>query len=410
MFIWYRNSILASLVSLMGCAGVVAGISELMKDPSLREMSVPEIIGFMAAGVLFAILGKVISSNKEKKKQAAAANACYTQPVPTRSVQQTPVSTPAPEKPVGRSIGLAKACWLLATVCSLFGFYLYRTWMRGAGRMAGFDRLAVLLFLTGMVCLLLVFASSASKKKRSASALYVPGFLGLMAIHAEDAVRCYRAYGFGGYIANDGSTYYALISVPLLRIAAFLLMLVFALIAMKNTRERNGGVVRVLWFVPFVMLAFAFAKATTDSYLFDLISSTLFAKGVRLTMRPEYMDMLTQIFIMLGVLVTGFFFRSCCQDVQAVSQPMVDTAPMNHQPVSQQPAYVRSEPQAAYAPPVQEEPRYAAYTPEPAARPAAARPSQQEVEKKLQAYKDLLDCGILTQEEYDQQVYELTHQ
>lgn len=421
MLVWYRNSILASIISLIGCAGVVAGISELLKDASQREMSVPETLGFIAAGILFAVLGKVISSNKEKKKQAAAGAAGYAQPAasartaPVRSAQQA--AAPVQTRPIGKAAGLASTCWLLATVCSLWGFYLYRQWTRKYGSeisgSVGMDRLAVLLLLAGIICAVLMTASSRTKKLQKASGLYVPGFLGMIALCAEDAVRCYRAYGFGGFIANDGSTYYALISVPLLRMAAFLLMILFAVIAMKDTRIRNGGVVRALWFVPFVMLALAFAKALTDSYLYDLIVSTLFRKGVRLTLRPEYLDMLSQLFAILAVLFTGFCFRTaCCRDRNAGLQAA------DPEPAAPQVSYCEA-PAAAYAAPVMQTPvqpqvtRYAAEPVQPA--PAAdvapsSRLGQQDVEKKLQACKDLLDCGILSQEEYQQQVYELTHQ
>ena len=66
------------------------------------------------------------------------------------------------------------------------------------------------------------------------------------------------------------------------------------------------------------------------------------------------------------------------------------------QPESQ---YVQ--PQSA---PVQAAPVYTAPVKQ---APAAAQPSRQEMEKKLQAYKDLLDCDILTQAEYDEKVREL---
>ena len=414
MLIWYRNSILASIVSMIGCAGVVAGISELLKDASQREMSVPETIGFIAAGILFAVLGKVISNNKEKKKQAAAAgqtasyaqSAAAAQTAPVRTVQQA--AAPVQTRSIGKSAGFATTCWLLATVCSLWGFYLYRQWMRehripGSG---GFDRLAVLLFLAGMIYIVLMIASSRMKKMQKASVLFVPGFLGLIAIHAEDAVRCYRAYGFGGYSSSEG-TYYALISVPLLRIAAFLLMILFAVIAMKDTRVRNGGVVRALWFLPFVMLALAFVKALTDSYFYDLIASTLFQKGVRLTLRPEYVDMFSQLFMMLGVLFTGFCFRTACCMAQNAGQQVVYQEPAAPQaPCREATAPVHQTPVQPQAPRYTAEPQQAA-----SAEPApSSRMSQQDVEKKLQACKDLLDCGILSQEEYEQQVYELTHQ
>lgn len=37
-------------------------------------------------------------------------------------------------------------------------------------------------------------------------------------------------------------------------------------------------------------------------------------------------------------------------------------------------------------------------------------PNDQDVQKQIQAYKDLLDCGILTQEECEQKIRELTQE
>lgn len=62
------------------------------------------------------------------------------------------------------------------------------------------------------------------------------------------------------------------------------------------------------------------------------------------------------------------------------------------QPVQQRPAQP------------QPEPRYR--TPEPPRQTTQVK--DPEIQKKIRAYKDLLDCGILTQEEYDQYIRELT--
>ena len=60
-------------------------------------------------------------------------------------------------------------------------------------------------------------------------------------------------------------------------------------------------------------------------------------------------------------------------------------------------------------PPVQPAPHYTA--PESVRRPGPTpRASEADVQKQIQAYKDLLDCGILTREECAQQVRELTRE
>lgn len=73
-------------------------------------------------------------------------------------------------------------------------------------------------------------------------------------------------------------------------------------------------------------------------------------------------------------------------------------------------------PQCVYTAPVQEtsvqvqpEPRHTAPEPQPQMK-TAPKADDLEVQKKIQAYKDLLDCGILTQEECEEKIRELTQE
>lgn len=102
------------------------------------------------------------------------------------------------------------------------------------------------------------------------------------------------------------------------------------------------------------------------------------------------------MFLTLAVFFSGICFRRLCK------KPEVSY---------RQAGYVQPEPQSVYSAPVQEtpvqpqsEPQYT--VPEPP-KAAAPKRNDQEIAKQLQAYKDLLDCGILSQEEYDQKVREL---
>lgn len=72
MIIWYRNSILASIVSLSGCALAVVGFGE-MQD---KEISTATGIIMIVLGVCAVILGWFISEHKrEKKRRSAQAKA-----------------------------------------------------------------------------------------------------------------------------------------------------------------------------------------------------------------------------------------------------------------------------------------------------------------------------------------------
>lgn len=65
MAIWYKNSILASIVSVLGCGFIVVAIQEL----SAGELDLfPDFIGIVAMGVALAVLGWFISDRKAKKQ------------------------------------------------------------------------------------------------------------------------------------------------------------------------------------------------------------------------------------------------------------------------------------------------------------------------------------------------------
>ncbi len=61
MVLWYKNSFLASVVSIFGCALVMGGIATFAEDAA-------PAVGLIAVGVVLAIWGKIISSNKAFKK------------------------------------------------------------------------------------------------------------------------------------------------------------------------------------------------------------------------------------------------------------------------------------------------------------------------------------------------------
>lgn len=61
MVFWYKNSFLASVVSIFGCLLVMGGIASFSDDAALA-------VGFIVVGVALAIWGKIISNNKSFKK------------------------------------------------------------------------------------------------------------------------------------------------------------------------------------------------------------------------------------------------------------------------------------------------------------------------------------------------------
>ena len=390
-FVIYRNSILASICSLFGSACVAMAVGGLIG----KEIEILPGIAMIAVGIGLVWLGSVISERKARKKQAkaqAAAAGKTAQPVQKTAAR---VSA-APAKPAKKAATFANLCFLFAAIVGVWAFYTYGSWMKAratgaayAAGTVGFDRLSVIIVMEAVVYAILWITCFGMKKRQEPSAMQAVGFFGLTAINAVLAVSYYQDYGFGGYTSASG-IYHAIISVPLLKIAAFVLMAIFAICAMPKARVRCGGVVRALWFVPAVLLGLACAKNISDSFLPELLPH-VFAEGVGLTLRPEYVDILCQVFSTLAVAFAGF----CYQRISRRGGPVVK----QQAKVQPEPQYVQ--PQSA---PVQAAPVYTAPVKQ---APAAAQPSRQEMEKKLQAYKDLLDCDILTQAEYDEKVREL---
>lgn len=393
-FVIYRNSILASICSLFGSACVAMAVGGLIG----KEIEILPGIAMIAVGIGLVWLGSVISERKARKKQAkaqAAAAGKTAQPA-QRTAARVSAAPAANAKPAKKAATFANLCFLLAAIVGVWAFYTYGAWMKAratgaayAAGTVGFDRLSVIIVMEAVVYAVLWITCFGMKKRQEPSAMQAVGFFGLTAINAVLAVSYYQDYGFGGYTSASG-IYHAIISVPLLKIAAFVLMAIFAICAMPKARVRCGGVVRALWFVPAVLLGLACAKNISDSFLPELLPH-VFAEGVGLTLRPEYVDILCQVFSTLAVAFAGF----CYQRISRRGGPVVQQQ-AKVQPESQ---YVQ--PQSA---PVQAAPVYTAPVKQ---APAAAQPSRQEMEKKLQAYKDLLDCDILTQAEYDEKVREL---
>lgn len=67
MVFWYKNSFLASVLSVGGCALIIAAIGEAVFGGG--GLSGGDMILAIGIGVAMAILGKKVSDNKAKKQQ-----------------------------------------------------------------------------------------------------------------------------------------------------------------------------------------------------------------------------------------------------------------------------------------------------------------------------------------------------
>ena len=449
-FVIYKNSILATICSMCGAASVAMAVMGLMG----KEIGIFPAIILIAVGLGLMWLAAAISEKKEQRKkekaaQKAAAGTTYTQPQqttagaayarpqtaaaagshagaaqPRQAGQATPAfdayvkaATVGSRKPVKASPVFAAIFFILASLLGLWSQYIYS--LRDVWSTLGAD--AFIVFGMGV---LLMIAAFRTRHIQEVSVLFALGFLGLAVDSAYAAVTAYRVYGFGEHITNNG-IYYAIPSVPMIETAVYFLMAVFAVLSGRKIKEHMGGVVRWLGWIPFVALAVACMKDIGDSRVLDLLDMSM-ARGFEYPPRPEFLQALSQIFMVLAVLFTGACFRRICKKpVRQTSyvQPEMPAQPQYQQPVQQpaQPQYqqpVQQPAQPQYQQPVQQpaQPQYQQPVQQPAQpqyqqpvqQPVQSRPANSpDLEKTIKAYKDLLECGILSQEEYEEKIREL---
>lgn len=379
-FVIYKNSVLATICSMFGAAFIVMAVTSMISG----ELGILPGIGVIAAGLGFMWLGDLISTKKAERKlkkaqQAAAAASVSTascaqpqQAASTASNAAPAASYAAPaaqDRPVNGSAVFAGIFFLLATLLGLWSvFSPYNHY---------FDRLGVV-ECAGF--LLLAIGCFRMKRTQLANAFHLIGALLPAMVCAYSAFNLLRA------------ARHAVAPIPTLAlvIAAFLLMLLFAFCAMKP--RGSGGVTGALWFLPSVLLtAYLVIQFDYDFNLNRLLND--FVENPRWMPYPIMLTLFRDIHVIVACFLAGLCFRRICRCPAAVP-------PMNT-PCDQ----------FQYVPPVQPvqpqpESRHAA--PEPPKQPEPApKANDQDVEKQIQAYKDLLDCGILTQEECEQKIREL---
>ena len=379
-FVIYKNSVLATICSMFGAAFIVMAVTSMISG----ELGILPGIGVIAAGLGFMWLGDLISTKKAERKlkkaqQAAAAASVSTascaqpqQAASTASNAAPAASYAAPAaqgRPVNGSAVFAGIFFLLATLLGLWSvFSPYNHY---------FDRLGVV-ECAGF--LLLAIGCFRMKRTQLANAFHLIGALLPAMVCAYSAFNLLRA------------ARHAVAPIPTLAlvIAAFLLMLLFAFCAMKP--RGSGGVTGALWFLPSVLLtAYLVIQFDYDFNLNRLLND--FVENPRWMPYPIMLTLFRDIHVIVACFLAGLCFRRICRCPAAVP-------PMNT-PCDQ----------FQYVPPVQPvqpqpESRHAA--PEPPKQPEPApKANDQDVEKQIQAYKDLLDCGILTQEECEQKIREL---
>ena len=385
-FVIYKNSVLATLCSIFGASFIAMAVMAMVSG----ELEILSGIILIVAGIGLMWLGDFISTKKAERKRRKAQQAAGASASTTGYAQPQSYAPAAQGRPVNGSAVFAGLFFLMATAMGLWSvFSPYRSHL---------DYLAVV-ECAGF--LLLAIGCFQMKHTQRANAFHLIGaFLPAM-VYAysifnilEWAIFPYWSHEihltFSGYMRTLASNMSFVIMA--LELLAFLLVALFAFCARKP--RGRGGVTGALWFLPSVLLAaYLVIQFEYDINLNRLLND--FVEKPRWMPYPLMLTLFRDIHVIVACFLAGLCFRRICRSPAAA--PQVE-AP-----------YVQPQPQ--YAPPVQPvqpqpEPVYSA--PEPPKQPEPApKANDQDVEKQIQAYKDLLDCGILTQEECEQKIREL---
>jgi len=292
MIFWYKNSVLASIISILGCLCIIFCMVDSMRPEAVSILTESGVAGFMSFGFIFIIIAKIISVSKAKKTAAAASGAVTV-------------------KAAGASIIFAGIFFLIA---AFFGLLFCVDNGISISDPGPYTKL-VIEYCAYAVLMIAAFWTRASQ---SANILHLAAFLALGLVYGHTALRMYQIYGFEGYIASDGSTYNALALAPMIASGAFLFMVVLSVFSMRGTKATLGKVVKIVWDIPFFALALVFAKTIVDSGLYYHVKYCL-EVGIKPYILPENCDVFAMLFTVLAVFCTGYAFRRCC--IKAAPSP-----------------------------------------------------------------------------------------
>lgn len=388
-FVIYKNSVLATICSIFGAAFFALAVLALING----EIDILSGIIALLVSLGLMWLGSFISEKKARRKQQRARQAA--EDAPSRpAAQAAPAYSPRAERacpaPEKRAV---KASAVLAGV-----FFLLAALLEAAAILIPYARMGQPLMLRSeetmlaAMGILLAIALFRTRHTQQASVLLLIGFLGLALGSADAALLAHQVYGAGSYATEEG-IHYAMAAAPALKAAAYLVMAIFSLLTMRKFRDRCGGIVRWLWFIPIPALLLACAKALSDNDALQGLLQSMSRRGgfpgLSHLVHPVLLHAYAVVLLAAAVLFSAVCLWRLCR------KPAVAYAPAETQPVCAFPV------QTPIAPP------------QPAPRPAAPAPAPRntpDVQKQIAAYQDLRDCGILTQEEYEQKIRELTRE
>ena len=353
-FVIYRNSVPATICSMGGAAFIALGVMAMISG----ELDILSGIIALAIGLGLMGLGDFISTKKSEKKrhQAQRNTAPAKAPVYTQPRQSASVAKPA------NKIAIAAAVlFLLAAATEFWATESTRAFYTHIAQSLSSEN--VMLIGMGVV---LMAAALRTKQLQEVSVLFALGFLGLTFGSLDVTLVNWRNYSTLVYEIN---TLFQYTSETLFRTVAYLLMLLLAVLSLPKCKARTGVVVKWLWLLPVILLTLACIKLFVDGRISLLLQRLFHPRWVGLKhISREVLDALAQLMVLAATLLSSLCFRRlACNPVAVYQQP---------------------------APHVQPQPK----------------PVSPDQEKMLQAYRDLLENGILTQEEYQQKISQLSRE
>lgn len=399
-FVIYKNSVLATFCSMFGAAFIAMAVMSMISG----ELGILPGIGVIAAGLGFMWLGDFISTKKAERKrkktrQTAAANASASAAgyvpqqqtahgaysAPTSAAYGSPAVPAAPGRPVNKSAIFAGVFFLLGAVTEFWACKSRSYFTLGGNTSLNSEY--VMLIAMGLLMLIAAFRT---KQIQEVSVLFVLGFLGLTLGSVDVFLVKWRDYAWS---SNNPNTLFQRSSEPMFRAIGYFVMSLFALFSMRKIKKHLGGIVRYLWIIPGIILVLAYTKLIADSGVLIACRRVFNPQWIGLKNIPrEVLNAAAHLFVIAAVFFSAFCFRriSC--------RPAV---------VFRQETY--AQPNQPYAPPAQPQPAPRYTAPEPPKQPEPApKANGQNIEEQIQACKDLLECGLLTQAEYEQKIRELT--
>lgn len=401
-FVIYKNSVLATFCSMFGAAFIAMAVMSMISG----ELGILPGIGVIAAGLGFMWLGDFISTKKAERKrkktrQTAAANASASAAgyvpqqqtahgaysAPTSAAYGSPAVPAAPGRPVNKSAIFAGVFFLLGAVTEFWACKSRSYFTLGGNTSLNSEY--VMLIAMGLLMLIAAFRT---KQIQEVSVLFVLGFLGLTLGSVDVFLVKWRDYAWS---SNNPNTLFQRSSEPMFRAIGYFVMSLFALFSMRKIKKHLGGIVRYLWIIPGIILVLAYTKLIADSGVLIACRRVFNPQWIGLKNIPrEVLNAAAHLFVIAAVFFSAFCFRriSC--------RPAV---------VFRQETY--AQPNQPYAPPAQPQPAPRYTAPEPPKQPEPApKANGQNIEEQIQACKDLLECGLLTQAEYEQKIRELTRE